>query len=119
MNTSTRLTIFFIIQNICICRVRHQNPEKSNNFCKQNIFNEKLNITKNPFTWHLGDPCRAQLFDVSPISLNDNLYSRSEAFTRCNVTLSMPTNATLITVLNNVTLGCRDLFVTLSTTLHT
>ena len=41
---------------------------KSNNFFKQNVFNEKLNITKNPFTWHLGDPCRAQLFDISPIS---------------------------------------------------
>jgi len=24
------------------------------NFIKQNVFNEKLNITKNPFTWHLG-----------------------------------------------------------------
>jgi len=41
------------------CRVRHQNPDKSNNFFKQNVFNEKLNITKNPFTWHLGDPCKA------------------------------------------------------------
>ena len=25
---------------------------------KQNDFNEKLNIIKNPFTWHWGDPCR-------------------------------------------------------------
>jgi len=63
-------------------RMRHQNPDKSNNFFKQNIFNEKLNITKNLFTWHLGNPCRAQLFDISPISLNDGLYSRSEAFVR-------------------------------------
>jgi len=49
-------------------RVRHQNPDKSNNFFKQNVFNEKSNITKNPFTWQLGDPYRAQLFDISPIS---------------------------------------------------
>jgi len=39
---------------MCIYKVRHQNPDKSlkNNFSKENIFNEKLNITKNPFTWH-------------------------------------------------------------------
>ena len=42
-----------------IYRMRHQNPNKSNNFFKQNVFNEKLNITKSPFTWHLEDPCRA------------------------------------------------------------
>jgi len=60
--------------------MRQQNPDKSNNFFKQNIFNEKLNIRKNPFTWFLGDPCKIQLFDISPISLNDGLYSRSEAF---------------------------------------
>jgi len=30
----------------------------------------------------------------------------------------MPTNAASIAVLNDVTLGCRDLFMTLSTTLH-
>ena len=62
--------------------MRHQDPDKSNNFFKQNIFNEKLNITKNPFTWHLEDSYRAQLFDISPISLNDSLYSRFEAFAR-------------------------------------
>jgi len=61
-------------------RVRYQNPNKSNNFFKQNVFNEKLNIIKNPFTWHLEDPYRAQLFDISYISLNDGLYS--EAFAR-------------------------------------
>jgi len=44
--------------------VRHQNPNKSNNFFKQNVFNEKLNITKNSFTWHLGNLCRAQLLYV-------------------------------------------------------
>ena len=92
----------------------HQNPDKSNNlnkmFFKQNVFNEKLNITKSLFTYHLGDPSRAQLFDIFPINLNDGLYSRSEAFARCNVALSMPTNAASITVLNDVTLGCRDLF---------
>ena len=65
-----------------IYRVRHQNPDKSNNFFKQNVFNEKLNITKNSFTWYLEDPCRAQLFDISPISLNDGLYAWSEMFTR-------------------------------------
>jgi len=54
-----------------IQRVCHQNPDKSNNFFKQNVFNEKLNITKNAFTWYLGDPCRAQLFDITFISLND------------------------------------------------
>jgi len=59
--------------------VRRQNPDKSNNFFKQNVFNEKLNNTKNSFTWHLGDPCRVQLFDIFPISLNNDLYSRSEA----------------------------------------
>ena len=53
--------------------MRHS--DKSNNFFKQNVFNEKLNITKNPFTWHLRDPCKAQLFDVFPINLNDSLYS--------------------------------------------
>jgi len=37
-----------------------KNPDKSNNFFKQNVFNEKLNIT-----WHLEDLCRAQLFDIS------------------------------------------------------
>jgi len=63
-------------------RMHHQNLDKSNNFFKQNVFNEKLNITKNPFTWHLGDPSRAQLFDIFPISLNDGLYSQSEAFAR-------------------------------------
>ena len=53
--------------------MRHQNPNKSNNFFKQNIFNEKLNIIENSFTWHLGDLCRIQLFDIFPISLNDGL----------------------------------------------
>ena len=62
--------------------MRHQNPDKSNNFFKQNVFNEKLNITKNPFTLDLGDLCKAQLFDISPINLNDDLYSQSEAFAR-------------------------------------
>jgi len=60
-----------------IYRVRHQNPDKSNNFFKQNVFNEKLNITKNLFIWHLGDPCRAQLFDISLISLN-NLHNNHQ-----------------------------------------
>jgi len=57
-------------------KLRNQNPDKSNNFFTQNVFNEKLNITKNPFTWHLGDLCRAHLFDIFSISLNDDLYSR-------------------------------------------
>ena len=61
---------------------RSQNPDKLNNFFKQNIFNEKLNITKNLFTWHLEDTYRAQLFNISPINLNDGLYSRSEEFAR-------------------------------------
>ena len=71
-------------------RMRHQNPDKSNNFFKQNVFNEKLNIIniqkikcykyiKYPFIWHLGDPCRAHLFDI-PIILNDDLFSESEVF---------------------------------------
>ena len=49
--------------------MHHQNPDKSNNVFKQNVFNEKLNITKNPFTWHLGNPYRAQ-FDI--LHLNDD-----------------------------------------------
>jgi len=61
--------------------VGYQNPDKSNNFFNK-IFNEKLNIKKNPFIWHLGDSCKAQLFDISPINLNDGFYSRSEAFAR-------------------------------------
>jgi len=59
-------------------RMRYQNPDKSNNFFKQNVIYEKLNIisiqkikyykyTKYPFIWHLGDPCRAHLFDISPL----------------------------------------------------
>jgi len=83
-----------------IYRQRHQNPNKSNNFLKQNIFNEKLNITKNLFLW--GDLCRVQLFDTSPINLNDGLYcrlKRSKAFARM---LPMPTNATSKAVLNDV-----------------
>jgi len=32
----------------CVTKIR------TNNFFKQNIFNEKLNITKNPFTWTWG-----------------------------------------------------------------
>jgi len=60
----------------------------------------------------------AQLFDISPISLNDGFYSRSEAFARYNVTLSMSMNAASIAVLNDVIGGHRDLFVTLSTTFH-
>jgi len=71
-------------------------------FFKQNVFNEKLNITKSLFTYHLGDPSRAQLYDIFPINLNDGLYSRSEAFARCNVALSMSTNAASIAVLNDV-----------------
>ena len=74
------------------CVHGHQNPDKLNNFFKQNVFNEKLNITKNPFTWHLEDPYRAQLFNISPINLNDGLYSRSEEFAR-TLQCSMPTNA--------------------------
>jgi len=35
-------------------RVRHQNLDKSNNIFKQNVFNEKLNITKNFFFMALG-----------------------------------------------------------------
>jgi len=83
--------------------------DKSNNFFKQN---EKLNITKNLFRWHLGDSSRAQ-FNISPIS-----YSWSEVL-HANIALSILTNAASIAVLNDVTLGCRDLLVTFSTTLHT
>ena len=75
----------------CIKNTGHRNPDKSNIFFKQNIFNEKLNIisiqkikyyryTKNPFM-ALEDPCRTHLFGISPIRLNDDLFSRSEAFT--------------------------------------
>jgi len=39
---------------VCVYRMLHQNPDKSNNFLKQNVFNEKLNIIKKPFT--LGIP---------------------------------------------------------------
>jgi len=89
--------------------VRHQNSDKSNNFFKQNIFNKKLNITKNPFTWHLRDPCIAQLFDISPISLNDDISSildLKRSYARYNVALSMQTNTASIAVLNDVTLEC-------------
>ena len=65
-------------------------------FFKQNVFNEKLNITKNPFTWHLREPCRVQLFDISS-NLNDGFYS-CQAFARCNAVLSMPTNVASIVV---------------------
>ena len=61
--------------------MRHQNPEKSNNFFKQNVFNEKLN--NNSFYMALGGSLPVEhnysiclLFD-----LNDNLYSRTEART--------------------------------------
>jgi len=77
-------------------------------FFKQNVFNEKLNITKNPFTRYLGDSGRAQLFDVSPINLNDDLYSLKRLHARYNIALCMLTNAASIAVLNDVTLGCRD-----------
>jgi len=50
----------------------------------------------------------AQLFDISPISLNDGFYSRSEAFARYNVTLSMSMNVASIAVLNDVTLGVTE-----------
>jgi len=79
----------------------HQNPDKSNNFFKQ-IFNEELNITKNPFTWYLGIP-GAQLFDKSP---NDDLSLKC-SHARCNVALSMLTNTASIMVLNDITLKCR------------
>jgi len=103
-------------------RMRHQNPDKSNNFFKQNVFNEKYykytNIisiqkikyykyTKYSFIWHLGDPYKAHLFGIR-ISLKDDLFSESEVFAPCNVALSMPTNASSLAVLNYVTLGCRN-----------
>ena len=62
-------------------RVRHQNPDKPNNFFKEIVFNEKLNITKKSFYMVLGG-FLVQLFDLFPIILNDGLYSRSEAFAR-------------------------------------
>jgi len=54
---------YLILFHMCyfaqkLYRVRHQNPDKLNNFFEQNFMNEKLNIRKNPFTWHLGDPYR-------------------------------------------------------------
>jgi len=74
-------------------RMRHQNPDKSNNFFKQNVFNENLNIRKNSLqkilykkfsTWNLGDPPIKHNYSIysSPISLNDGLYSLSEVFAR-------------------------------------
>jgi len=39
-------------------KVHHQNPQIEK-FKQKNVFNEKLNIIKNPFIWHLGDPCTA------------------------------------------------------------
>jgi len=71
-------------------------------------------------TW--GYPCIAQLFDISPINLNDDISSildLKRSYARCNVALSMQTNTASIAVLNDVTLECWDLFVTLSTTLYT
>jgi len=49
--------------------MRHQNPDKSNNFFKQNVFNENLNIRKNSLQKILymelgGSPYKIQLFDI-------------------------------------------------------
>jgi len=77
--------------------VRHQNPDKSNNFFKQNVFNEKLNITKNPFTWHLGDPCKAIIRYIPHYAwMMASILDLKRSQARCNVALSMPTNAASI-----------------------
>jgi len=59
---ANKLALYIKFEKICVItegmyKVHHQNPDKSNNFFKQNVFNEKLNIIKNPFTWHLRDNC--------------------------------------------------------------
>ena len=41
----------------------------------------------------MGDPYRTPLFDIFPISLNDGLLDVKRSHARCNVALSMPTNA--------------------------
>jgi len=65
--------------------------------------------------WGLGNLYRAQLFDISPLPLG---LKRSHA--RCNVALSMPTNAVSIAILHDIGISR---FVcdpsTLSTTLPT
>jgi len=50
----------------------------------------------------------------------NSVHSRSEAFNveARNVALFMPTNASSITVLNDITLGCRDSSMTLSIIFH-
>jgi len=76
---------------------------------------KKLNILQKTF---YEDSCRAQLFELYPISLNDaSILSLKRSYARCNVALFMPTNAASIAILNDVTLRYQDLFVTLSITL--
>ena len=78
---------------VCVCvYIQSVTKIRTNQTISLNkMFNEKLNITKKFFTWHLRDPCRAQLFDISPINLNDGLYSRSHA--HCNVALCRMLNS--------------------------
>ena len=89
--------------------MRYQNPNKSNNFFKQNIFNEKLNITKNLLydTW--GIPVKHNYSIYPPLAwMMASILSLMRSHACYNVVLSMPTNTVSIAVLNDVTLGCRD-----------
>jgi len=88
---------------IVIYRMRHQNPDKSNNFFKQNVFNEKLNITKIFFTWHLGK--HNSHYSIYPLLvwMTASILGLKCSHTCCNVTLPMSMNAASIAIFNDIT----------------
>jgi len=64
---------------ILIYRVRHQNPDKSNNFSKQNFINEKIEYYKKFFYISRSGSLQS-IFNIVSISFNHGFYSRSEVF---------------------------------------
>jgi len=75
---SHQVSFYTVLHTGCVTKIRTNWTISLNKI----FLMKKLIITKNPFTWHLGDSCRAQLFDIFSISLNDDLYSQSKAFAR-------------------------------------
>jgi len=82
---SHQVSFYTVLHTGCVTKIRTNWTISLNKI----FLMKKLIITKNPFTWHLGDSCRAQLFSIYSLSawMTTSILSLKRSHARCNEAL--------------------------------
>jgi len=101
---SVRIIINCVCNTSLMHRVRHQNPDKSNNFSKRNFINERIKYYKKFFYISRSRSLQSIIIQYSPsASITTSILDLKRSHAHCSV-MSISVNAASIAVLNDVTL---------------